>query len=218
MTPIADMIERMFSGGIPPEFIVLAVRTLELARGEDPVAERRRAYDRERKRAISGGIPVEKEIPPTPPKEKTLTQEPNGSFVSRRKRVRGAYSEAFEGFWAPYPRTPVMSKKQAFTEWERLSESDQSTACAAVPAFKTWLAGKPGHEIVHACRFLSQRRFEGFAGQELAAEPLMNGCPHNGEVRAGQIWWHMESEEYRKHNETRTDRYCGWWFKQEAAA
>lgn len=63
--PIADMVERMLSGGIPPEMIVAAVRAAEQHaqtlsgnstgnsaefRGTDRVAERRRAYDRERKR------------------------------------------------------------------------------------------------------------------------------------------------------------------------
>lgn len=56
MTPIADMVEQMLSTGIPPEAIVLAIRTAELtARGNgDPVAERRRAWDRERKRNSTG--------------------------------------------------------------------------------------------------------------------------------------------------------------------
>lgn len=52
-TPIADMVERMISTGIPPDMIVLAVRTAEqFARDSmptDATAERRRAYDRERK-------------------------------------------------------------------------------------------------------------------------------------------------------------------------
>jgi hypothetical protein len=56
MTPIADMVEKMLSGGVPPELIVLAVRTAELSGGnrvETPVdfaAENRRAWDRNRKR------------------------------------------------------------------------------------------------------------------------------------------------------------------------
>jgi hypothetical protein len=53
-TPIADMVEAMLSGGIPVEVVGLAERTAELARGgTDPVAERRRAFDRERKRRAS---------------------------------------------------------------------------------------------------------------------------------------------------------------------
>ena len=53
-TPIADMIQAMLSGGISVKVVVLAERTAELARGgTDLVAERRRAFDRERKRRAS---------------------------------------------------------------------------------------------------------------------------------------------------------------------
>jgi hypothetical protein len=58
VTPIADMIEKMVAEGVPMHVIVLAVRTAEIAMSggsrvdikADTAAERRRAYDRERKR------------------------------------------------------------------------------------------------------------------------------------------------------------------------
>ena len=46
--------------------------------------------------------------------------------------------------------------------WEKLSSEDRNLATVAVPKFATWLKTKPDHPAVHACRFLSQRRFEGF--------------------------------------------------------
>ena len=66
-TPIADMVEQMLSGGIPADMVVLAVRTAERATLEatrprvvtDPAADRRRAWDRHRKkseRSNSGGM------------------------------------------------------------------------------------------------------------------------------------------------------------------
>jgi hypothetical protein len=64
MTPIADMVASLLEQGATPEIIVLAVRGAELsARNSggipvDAAAEKRRAWDRERKRK-SGGIPVE---------------------------------------------------------------------------------------------------------------------------------------------------------------
>jgi hypothetical protein len=69
MTPIADMVEQMLSGGIPPETIVLAVRAAELAVQQntraslpaDTAAARRRAWDRDRKRKSKSGIPPESE-------------------------------------------------------------------------------------------------------------------------------------------------------------
>src|ERR1700693_661727 len=63
-TPIAAMVAKMLSGGVPPEMIVLAIRTAELARGAtDPVAERRRAFDRERKRRASKTAPATRSEP-----------------------------------------------------------------------------------------------------------------------------------------------------------
>jgi hypothetical protein len=73
VTPIADMIEEMTADGVPIHVIVLAVRTAELAAQSgksggipvDTTAEKRRAYDRERKANLrksggkSGGIPPE---------------------------------------------------------------------------------------------------------------------------------------------------------------
>jgi len=57
-TPIADMVAKMLSGGIPVEVIILAVQAAERTQAittrasvrEDTTANRRRAWDRERKR------------------------------------------------------------------------------------------------------------------------------------------------------------------------
>lgn len=81
-----------------------------------------------------------------------------------RKRAC-AVDPDFEKFWQEYPRTPVMSKKEAQSAWEKLSTDDRSAALAAVAPFKSWLAKQKDHPVVHACRFLSQRRFEGFRAQ-----------------------------------------------------
>lgn len=104
-----------------------------------------------------------KEIPPTPPKEKTIPQEAKASFGSHPGRARVGYSAEFEKqFWQPYPRTPVMSKAEAWKAWQKLSEEDQAKAIKAVPLYVSWLRSKPDHPAVHACRFLTQRRFDGF--------------------------------------------------------
>jgi uncharacterized protein YdaU (DUF1376 family) len=78
----------------------------------------------------------------------------------RTKRVRTICSPEFEEFWKAYPKTPTMAKQEAWKSWERLSSDDQIAATAAVPKFRAYL--KPDDKIVHACRFLSQRRFDGF--------------------------------------------------------
>lgn len=77
MTPIADMVEQMVADGVPMATILLAVRTAELAVASgksggipvDRTAEKRRAYDRDRKAekrnsgGKSGGIPPEQKTP-----------------------------------------------------------------------------------------------------------------------------------------------------------
>lgn len=94
-TPIADMVEQMLSGGIPPDTIVLAVRAVELAVQEntraslpaDSAAARRRAWDRERKQKRRSGIPPDSENPSlidSPLKEETIK---NKEEVSKKERA-----------------------------------------------------------------------------------------------------------------------------------
>jgi hypothetical protein len=85
------------------------------------------------------------------------------------------YSVEFENdFWKPYPRTPVMSKQEAWREWLRLPVDDRGKATAAVAPYVAFLKSKPDHPAVHACRFLKQKRFEGF---ETQVEQIKVGFP-----------------------------------------
>jgi hypothetical protein len=85
-TPIADMVEAMPSGGIPVEVVVLPVRTAEPARGDtDPVTERRRAFDRERKRRASAKAPpAENQHAPAPPELNERSSVVAKPFASNR--------------------------------------------------------------------------------------------------------------------------------------
>jgi hypothetical protein len=80
----------------------------------------------------------------------------------RPKRVRTLCSDDFEEFWKRYPKTPNMSKSEAWKAWQRLPDEDRIAATAAVPKYIAFLRSKTDHPTVHACRFLSQRRFDGF--------------------------------------------------------
>lgn len=91
----------------------------------------------------------------------TSPDQPPEKPKSGKRKV--AYTEAFEAFWVSYPRTPNMSKAEAFTEWRKLDADEQTVCAAAVPAFNAYLKTKPDLEIIHACRFISKRRFDGFA-------------------------------------------------------
>jgi hypothetical protein len=122
------------------------------------------------------------------------------------KKVRDAYPEDFEKFWKGYPTTPVMSKKQAWAEWQKLEPDDRAAALAAVFPFREWLAKQKDHPVVHACRFLSQRRFDGF---KPTLEVVKNTIFVPGDSEAFAAWerhlgkrlprnkdagWHFESE------------------------
>lgn len=170
----------------------------------DPTnAERQRRY-RERYGVTAKSVTV---TPPRVQRTDTDTERKKESCrvadaTPTPSRKRKTYSEEFEGFWSSYPRTPVMSKTEAWKAWEKLSPEDRVNSAEAVPRFVEWLRGKPDHPAVHACRFLSQRRFEGFttgppADADLAlleqhrkacmertngnAEPEIRGTPGVGE-------------------------------------
>jgi hypothetical protein len=89
--------------------------------------------------------------------------------VRKRTRTKEVYSEEFETtFWKPFPRTPIMSKKEAWREWMKLDPEQRQAACKAIEPYKQHLARTPTLQAVHACRFLSQNRAEGLL--ESAAE------------------------------------------------
>lgn len=122
-----------------------------------------------------------------------------------RESVPTRYPEDFEnGFWKPYPRTPVMSKKEALTAWKRLAPEDREKAVAAVNPYLAFLRSKPDHPAVHACRFLSQRRFDGFAAAPLEAEQRKIIRPRHGQIlgpefgekAAGKIFVLAETPEW----------------------
>jgi hypothetical protein len=79
------------------------------------------------------------------------------------KKTRPCYPEAFEAFWRAYPTTKTMSKKTANDQFAKLTAEDQQAATAAIPAYKAELAKNTWQQPVHACRYLSQRRFDSFA-------------------------------------------------------
>jgi hypothetical protein len=109
------------------------------------------------------------------------------------KRVRTAYSDEFENkFWKPYPKTPIMSKKEAFREWQKLTPEKQLEACQAIPGFVVFLKANPTHAVVHACRFLSQGRGEGFAPEAPSEKVAADMAARGWEWRDGR-WQKREA-------------------------
>jgi hypothetical protein len=60
------------------------------------------------------------------------TETNTESETKKRKKGAADADAAFVEFWNLYPRTPVMSKKQAFVDWQKLSPEDQIAATNAV--------------------------------------------------------------------------------------
>ena len=71
-------------------------------------------------------------------------------------------AEDFLIFWKAYPTTPIMSRKEALAAWGKLSPEDRQAAARAVEPYRAYCRANPTYSAVHACRFLSQRRFDGF--------------------------------------------------------
>lgn len=101
--------------------------------------------------------------------------------VAKTTRTKASYSEEFEAkFWQPYPRSPTMSKSEAWKAWMKLTPEQRVEACQAIPPYRQHLRSKPNLETVHACRFLSQHRFEG----------LVNGAdgnPQSQQIRSSLV-------------------------------
>jgi ribosomal protein L12E/L44/L45/RPP1/RPP2 len=85
---------------------------------------------------------------------------------------RKTYTPAFEAFWRDYPTDALMSKSKAFEKWQRLGLPDRAAAHAALPAFRAHCAKDLTYRPVHAERFLSQRRFDGFVEAAKVAGPM----------------------------------------------
>lgn len=143
-------------------------------------AERQARY-RQRNQEVNAINAVSNAVTPvtvTPPdnkiidnrldKDKDFLSE-TSSDPSQKKKSRNSYSEAFEEFWRAFPTDALMSKKNAAAQFAKLSEADQRKATEAVPAFRAYCEKNSDYRPVHAERFISQRRFDGFAETTLSA-------------------------------------------------
>lgn len=106
---------------------------------------------------------------------RTLDQEegePKGSPCpkpSKSVRTRIDYPSDFEDWWKAYPTDQNMSKAEALKAWRQLGPEDRQKAIAAAPRFRIWCRQQKDYRTIHAERWLSKRRFDGFAPQ--ADEP-----------------------------------------------
>ena len=109
---------------------------------------------------------------------RTKKQLSDSSSAEARK-TQPVEGDGFEEFWKNYPTDANMSKKQAAAQWHKLPPKRQAEALAAIPAFTAWCTKNSSwYRPVHAARFLSQERFEGFEKQKAVSRqrhPSWNG-------------------------------------------
>jgi len=103
--------------------------------------------------------------------EESMSADADGNdlFSEGEKTEEGKgkanYPSSFEDFWHNYPTDPLMSKKKAYEQWKRLPMVDRVAALAACGPFREFCHLHPTYRPVHALRFLSERRFDGFTGR-----------------------------------------------------
>jgi hypothetical protein len=82
------------------------------------------------------------------------------------------FSGDFEEFWSGYPKDPLMSKKKAHDIWRRMHASDRATATESLPQFRDFVARQDNYRVVHAWKYLTERRYDGFLKPHIAAEAI----------------------------------------------
>jgi len=77
------------------------------------------------------------------------------------------HSKDFEEFWRTFPTDPLMSKKKTHDVWRKMSRAEQAKAMESLEAFCKYVERRPTYRPVHACKYLTERRYEGFVKTHL---------------------------------------------------
>lgn len=127
----------------------------------------------------------------------------------KRQRRKVAYSPKFEDFWKAYPTDSLMSKKDASAAFEKLDPEEQDEVIASVGAFRAHCSSHVDYRPVHAVRYITQGRYEGF----IASSKKINSRVF---VALGSPAWAailrkrgVSSLAHSEHDGRR-----GWWFEQ----
>lgn len=91
------------------------------------------------------------------------TQGVSDAVPPKQKKNRVSYPADFEAAWKAYPTTPNMSKAEGLKDWRRLSDEDRAMVLPSIAGYRAFLAKQKDHPVIHFCRYLSKRRFEGYA-------------------------------------------------------
>lgn len=122
---------------------------------------------------------------------------------------RISYPPKFLEFWSLYPTDSLMSKAVAGKAFMALSEEDQDAAINAIPAFKAYCSAHPDYRPVHAVRFLTQGRFEGFNQTAVKVDSRVFVAMGTPTWEALRIKRNVASLPHKEHKGER-----GWWFEK----
>lgn len=237
---LAATIAKMEEAGLAPETIVAALKCFVPERNSvtqdvtlvtpkvTPAAERMRRM-RERKASENNVLDVEKTASVavtesvTERNNSVTTYNNNTSLeldskkdiiVGNVTRKRNSYAQDFEMFWTAFPTDAGMSKLEASKAWAKLSTEDKLEAFNAIPGFKAWVAQQgPNYRTVHACRYLTQRRFDGFKAQAEKIEVQSSRVYVTTGTEAMDAW-----DNHFKRTKGKLaprDQRGGWWFDTE---
>ena len=145
-----------------------------------------------------------------------IEEDKKERIVGSVTRKRNSYAQGFEMFWTAFPTDAGMSKLEASKVWERLTPEDKMAAYSCIPAFKAWVAQQgQNYRVVHACRYLSQRRFEGFKEQATKAQEASVGT--RVYVTTGTDAMDAWDDHFKrtKGKLAPRDQRGGWWFESE---
>jgi hypothetical protein len=216
--------------GRPPKEVTKALAELEARRVFDraensAIVSRRLVRDRardqrDRLNGKAGGNPNLRmeEKPGVNPSDNggDKAQNPESRVQNREREdareARGLSVEEFaKQVWEPYPRTPVMSKEQAWRAWRKAPDADRAAVVAAIPRYAAWLRRKkPDHPVLNVATFIVQRRFEGFAD---ATPTQVRG--HYAASESPQLAaWEAHYRATRGRGLPR-DQHGGWWVDSE---
>lgn len=141
----------------------------------------------------------------------TINPEETKDVRTKAPRKRLSYTELFLAFWTAFPTDSLMSKSEAYKAFCALSEEEQAQVVQSVPAFKAYCSAHPDYRPIHACRYITQRRFEGFLKTQQVNDSKqfvalgsdtwkailrkrgVNTMPHS-EAGSGRGWWFDKTE------------------------
>lgn len=188
MGVLADLVERLLARGIDHQSLVDIVAAFEeRIPALDDQAERRRAADRERKRAMRAAMSAESDtsaesadnlspspFSPTPPKPLTPIHTP-GTPKGVPAPTGREINQAFDELWAAYPKRKGSNPREPARQKFRAAlksgtPPEQILAGAKAYAAEQRELGKVGTEFVaQLVVWLNQKRWADYAGEATEA-------------------------------------------------